>query len=168
MEGIAVSEAQCLPQQSGFTVTDSAFGYPEFLDKYPYNTLPMARTDAGTVTVQSCSGWFWWVPASIAVGITVRIVGGVAIHFSSRSQQGKKAFRHEFVDDFRKCRAGTKPILQSFILTSIIVFLVFAGFFALSTWLILRENPEQFLRYVEPSTLWEKGFEMSGVSVLEA
>lgn len=145
VEGFAVSEAKCLPEQSGYTVDANSFTYPEFNASWPYSKdlTYMARTDLDTAITQSCDGWFWWVPAAFAVGITVRIVGGVAINFSGRSQQGKKSFRTEIVDDFRKCRAGSRPTSQSFILISILVFLLFAGFFALSCWLILRENPQR-------------------------
>lgn len=147
VEGIAVSEAKCLPSQSGYTSTSVAFNYPEFYQSYPYwNHLTfMAHTDLDTAIVPSCNGWFWWVPAAFAVGITIHIVGGVAIHFSDRSKQGKKSFRDEVVDDFHKCRAGMKPIIQSFILNGILVFIVFAGFLALSCWLILRKNPGNFM-----------------------
>mmetsp|Transcript_38774 Transcript_38774/g.83533 ORF Transcript_38774/g.83533 Transcript_38774/m.83533 type:complete len:414 (+) Transcript_38774:102-1343(+) len=154
VEGIGVSEARCLPQQSGYTVADEAFNYPEYEQSYPYafDRTFMARTDAGTAIVQSCSGWFWWVPASLVVGITIRIAGAVAIHLSDRPKQGKKTIRTEIVDDFNKCRSGEKSIFQSFILIGILGFLVFSGFFALSCWLILRENPEEFSRFVMAAT----------------
>jgi len=142
VEGIAVSEAKCLPIQSGYTVDTIAFNYPDFEEKYPYwhHALFMAHTDLDAAIVPSCNGWFWWVPAAFAVGITIHIVGGVAINFSGRSKQGKKSFRDEVIGDFHKCRAGMKPV---FILNGILVFIAFAGFLALSCWLILRTNPGQ-------------------------
>lgn len=147
VEGLAVSEAKCLPAQSGFTVGPDAFNYPEYESNYPYeNSLTyMAHTDLTSVVVFSCDGWFWWVGAAFAVGITVRIAGGVAIHFSDRSRQGKKTFLKEITEDFHKCRAGTRSIGQSFILKGWLISCIFAGFFALSSWLILRENPNMVL-----------------------
>ena len=99
----------------------------------------MARNDLDSAIDFSCDGWFFWVGAAFAVGITIRIVGGVAIIFSGRSKQGKKPFLKEVVDDYHKCRAGTKTICQSFILNGILVFIAFAGFLTLSCWLILRK-----------------------------
>ena len=145
VEGIAVSESACLPNQSGYTVGSSAFSYPEFEEKYPlyYDLTYMAHTDMNSAIDQSCDGWFWWVPAAFAVGFTIRLVGGISIHFSGRSKQGKKSFGKEVIDDFHKCREGTKSIFQSFILHGILVSIVFAGLLALSCWLIMRVNPEQ-------------------------
>lgn len=144
VEGVAVSEAQCLPIQSGYTVAKNAFNYPTYQESYSYSydLTFMAQTDLGSATTQSCSGWFWWVPATFAVGITIRIAGLVAIHFSGRSQQGKKSFREELADDYQKCQAGMRPKSQSIILAGTLLLISFTGFFVLSCWLILRENPE--------------------------
>eukprot|EP00578_Thalassiosira_sp_NH16_P028307 CAMPEP_0181097656 /NCGR_PEP_ID=MMETSP1071-20121207/11688_1 /TAXON_ID=35127 /ORGANISM="Thalassiosira sp., Strain NH16" /LENGTH=351 /DNA_ID=CAMNT_0023180157 /DNA_START=101 /DNA_END=1156 /DNA_ORIENTATION=+ len=148
IEGISTSEAKCLPIQSGFTVASNAFNYHEFEESYPnfYHLTYMAHNDLDSATVQGCSGWFWWVPAAFAVGVTIRIAGGVAIHLSGRSKQGKKSVRKEIIEDVHKCRAGVKSIFQSFILAGIIVLFVCAGFLALSSWLILRKSPEQVNR----------------------
>lgn len=142
VEGLGVSTAKCLPVQSGFPISDDAFSYDKFGDKYPYwqSSTYMAHTDLGSAEVTGCEGWFWWVGASFAIGITIRIVAGIAIHFIGRAKQGKKPFIKEVTDDFYKCRAGTRSIFQSFILRGICVFIVFACFMTLSCWLILRDN----------------------------
>jgi len=61
VEGIAVSEAKCLPNQSGYTVGANAFNYPIFYNSYPYwkDLTYMAHTDLSSATVSSCGGWFW-------------------------------------------------------------------------------------------------------------
>ena len=145
VEGLAVSEAKCLPVQAGYTVAENAFNYPSFEEKYPYWLDPtyMARTDMDNAVVQSCDGWFWWVPAAIVVGIVIRILGVVAIHLSDRPKQGKKSVTEEIVTDFKECRNGTKPLCQSFILMGFLVFILFAGLFAVSCWLILRKGPDR-------------------------
>ena len=95
----------------------------------------MAHTDLGSAEVTGCEGWFWWVGASFAVGITIRIVAGIAIHFIGRAKQGKKPFFKEVAADFQG-----RSIFKSFILAGIFMFIALAGFVVLSGWLILREN----------------------------
>ena len=145
VEGIAVSEAKCLPEQTGYTVASNAFSYPEFEESYPYsNPLTyMARTDPDAVLTQSCDGWFWWVGAAFAIGLTIRLAGLVAIHLSHRSKQGKKSLKMEVTNDCHHCREGAKPVHQSFIFTCIVTTILFGGLFVLSCWLVLRENEMQ-------------------------
>lgn len=144
VEGLSVSEAKCFPVQSGYTVAENAFNYAIFEEKYPYfyHLTYMAHTDMDRAIVQSCDGWFWWVPAAIVVGIVIRFLGVVAIHLSDRPKQGKKPVREEMVTDFKECRNGTKPLGQSFILKGFLVFILFVVLFAVSCWLILRKGPD--------------------------
>lgn len=125
VETLAVSEAKCLPSQSqsGFTVASPAWNYPNFKEShsYWYELTYMAHTDMDSAIDQSCGGWYWWMPAAIVVGITIRLVGAIAIHFSNRSKQGKKSFSKEVRDDFRQCTARTKPLWQSFLLRGLLV-----------------------------------------------
>jgi len=149
VESMAVSEATCLPVQGGYTIGSNAFNFTSYEKEYSYwwgNTY-MAHTSAdnnvdSSALEQHCGGWFWWLPASIAVGIMIRIAGGIAIHCKDRSKQGKKTLLLEAKEDFSRPRS-MKALFQSFILTGIVLFLVLAGFLVLSIWLILRTNPEE-------------------------
>lgn len=145
VEGLAVSESKCLPIQSGFPIDTNAFNRDKYQNRYPYwNHLTfMAHTDLVEAQISDCSGWYWWVGAVFAVGFTIRIAAGVAINLKDRTKQGKKSFTEEVAADFNQCRAGTRSIFQSFIVHGILVLIVFAGFFVLSSWLILKENLDQ-------------------------
>ena len=74
VEGLAVSSSKCLPVQSGYPISDDAFNYYEYGHLYPYSVSAtfMARTDLNSAQVFGCGGWYWWVGASFAVGITIR------------------------------------------------------------------------------------------------
>ncbi|KAL7493376.1 hypothetical protein ACHAWT_002526 [Skeletonema menzelii] len=142
VEGIAVSEAKCLPVQSGFPAGENAFNRTEFERSYPYFQWAtyMGHTDLDGAQTFGCNGWYWWVGAAFAVGITIRIAAGVAIHCVGRAKQGKNPFLKEIVADFRGVTGRTRSIFQSFILRGILMFLVLVGFAVLSGWLILIEN----------------------------
>ena len=142
VEGIAVSEAKCLPVQSGFPAGENAFNRTEFERSYPYFQWQtyMGHTDLAGAETFGCNGWYWWVGAAFAVGITIRIAAGMAIHSVGRAKQGKNPFFKEVVADFRGVTGRTRSILQSFILRSLVMCVVFAGFAVLSGWLILRES----------------------------
>ena len=142
VEGIAVSAAKCLPVQSGFPADVNAFNRTEFESSYPYS-MPktyMGRTDQDGSETFGCNGWYWWVGAAFAVGITIRIASVMAIHCAGRSKQGKNPFLKEVAADFHGVMGRTRSIFQSFILRGILMFLVLAGFAVLSGWLILRES----------------------------
>ncbi|KAL7544721.1 hypothetical protein ACHAWF_008084 [Thalassiosira exigua] len=144
VEGLGVNAAQCLPVQSGFPVASNALNFQEFHKSYSYwfSGTYMGHNDLSTVTVQSCKGWYWWVPAAIVIGITVHFAGGIAINTAGRSKQGKKSVLKEVRDDLHKCRPGGKPLYRSFVLRSLLTVTVFVGFVTLSSWLILRKNPD--------------------------
>ena len=139
VEGICVSEAKCFPVQSGYTVSPDAFNFPVFKESYSYwyESTYMAHTDIDEAIVQSCHGWYWWVPASVAVGVTIRLAGCIAINMSDRSKQGKKSLWTEICD-------GTITQLIFIIFQLISVLVIFVGLFLLSSWLILKESPTNF------------------------
>ena len=142
VEGIAVSVAKCLPVQSGFPADENAFNRPKYERSFPYyqGLTAMAQNDLVGAETFGCNGWYWWVGAAFAVGITIRIAGGMAIHSVGRAKQGKKPFFKEVAADFRGVIGRTRSVLQSFILRSLVMVVVFAGFAVLSGWLILRES----------------------------
>lgn len=95
----------------------------------------MGHTDLDNAETFGCNGWYWWVGASISIGISIRIAGLIAIHTVGRAKQGKKPFFKEVAAD---CQG--RSIFKSFILAGIFLFVALAGFVVLSGWLILREN----------------------------
>lgn len=127
-----MSEAKCFPVQSGYTVASNAFNFPVFHESYSYwyELTYMAHTDMENASVQDCTGWYWWVPAAICVGLLIRLAGCIAINWSDRSKQGKKSVWTEVTDN-TKSRA---PLFIGTILVSI----AFAGLLAVCCWLILR------------------------------
>ena len=95
----------------------------------------MGHTDLDDAETFGCNGWYWWVGASISIGISIRIAGLIAIHTVGRAKQGKNPFFKEVAADFQG-----RSIFKSFILRGIFMFVALAGFVVLSGWLILREN----------------------------
>lgn len=87
----------------------------------------MAHTDMESALKQDCSGWYWWIPAAITVGLLVRLVSCIAINFADRSKQGKKSVWTEMT------------LKKSFF--GVAVAVAFVGLLALSCWLILRQGP---------------------------
>lgn len=135
VEGMCVSEAKCFPIQSGYTVSPDAWNFPNFKEYYSY-WVPltyMAHSDMENALTQGCEGWYWWVPAAVTVGLLVRFAGCIAINFSDRSKQGKKSIWTELTD-------SSKP-RGCFIISGLLVLIVFLGLLALSCWLILRQGP---------------------------
>lgn len=137
VEGVAVTEARCLPEQSGFTVdTDDAWNYHKYTESYSFSQelTFMAQNDIESAISRSCSGWYWGLLPSLMVGITVRIAGALAIHLSGRSQQAKNSFKKELIDAFNKRNHGG----GNFIFIGLGALILLLLFFGLSCWLILR------------------------------
>merc|ERR1711935_182788 len=87
VEGLAVGEYRCMPEQSGFTLEVDSF-------KRRSNTTVMsmmglASHDLSAVR-KSCNGWYWSVTPVILIGFTIRYLAIGAMHACFRAQQAKK------------------------------------------------------------------------------
>jgi hypothetical protein len=142
---IGISEARCLPIQSGYALSSNAKSYRMFHRDYPYylgltyfGHIGQYNSVDKKALVQSCDGWFWWVPAAFLIGITIRVLGCIAINFAERSKQGKKSVTEEVRNDCQN-RQRTQ-IMHSFVLKSLVVIFVLLVLIIVSCWLILREK----------------------------
>jgi hypothetical protein len=134
IEGLAVAEHRCLPEQSGFTQTAAAINFPQELNSFAL--LGLAQNDP-SVREQSCSGWYWGVLPALLVGLTIRWAAAGAIHVSERSKQAKKPLWKEM-----KQQAAQKglSIFKSTSMFVAVFLVVFAALFSLSSWTILRNT----------------------------
>jgi len=133
VESITISETKCRPYQTGLTIDPSASSFPEFIRQYPVSYFGLGMTNRDVAITKGCDGYYYWVPAAFAIGLTIRLLGGIAIHFSDSSKQGKKTF-------FQMVKSGSRH----FFFKGLVIFTFFCGLFALSCWLILRKIPLSF------------------------
>lgn len=78
VEGLTVSEHRCLPDQSGWTVSDNAVNFDRnntlmFFERFRYG-----YHDPNATRV-SCDGFYWGVLPSICIGITIRYAAFLAM-----------------------------------------------------------------------------------------
>jgi hypothetical protein len=78
IEGLAVSEHRCLPEQSGWTVSEYSVNFDRnntlmFFERFGY-----AHHDPNA-TLVSCNGFYWGVLPSVFVGITIRYAAFLAM-----------------------------------------------------------------------------------------
>ena len=120
---MAVGEYRCLPEQSTFTIEDSAVNAPR--RNSAFFQLGYAEHDL-SVTERSCDGWYWSVLPAIFVGISVRFAAFGAMHAFQRAQQTKKPL-------FQVMQKDTRVVLMVATYA-----LIFSGLLVFTTWTMLR------------------------------
>lgn len=131
VEALAVAEQRCLPEQSGFTMHDSAVNYPMPVNSF--NILVLAQRDISSVIEQSCNGWYAYILPTLMAGLTVRFMTGGIIHVAGRSQQCKKSLLVEV-----RARKGTGQL--RFAIELVIYWAILIALFGLTCWFILRDT----------------------------
>lgn len=125
IETMIVSEYQCLPVQSGFTV--NAIDAPKFeMELNSFSLLGLGKND-NQISKLSCEGWWWFVLPSFMVGLTIRFVALGTLHITSRGKQAKQSLTKEIM---------SKNI--PFILSGIIMLAIIAVLFAVTCWVIVN------------------------------
>mmetsp|Transcript_31805 Transcript_31805/g.77040 ORF Transcript_31805/g.77040 Transcript_31805/m.77040 type:complete len:1246 (-) Transcript_31805:208-3945(-) len=126
LEGMAASEHRCLPEQSGWTVSEESINFDRANTLMAYRRFSYARHDPNA-TLYDCGGWYWGILPTIFIGITVRYLGFLAMHGFNRGKQTKKPVFHEIQKD------GKCGILV------VVLLLVLIGLIAFTTWLYTRD-----------------------------
>jgi len=126
LEGLAVSEHRCLPEQSGWTVAAESVNFDRLNTLMRYSRFSFAGHDPNA-TLFSCGGWYWGILPSLFVGITVRYLGFMAMHGFNRGKQTKKPVWHEIKKD-KSCG-----------ILVLVLILVFIGLVALTTYLYIHD-----------------------------
>lgn len=129
IEGVAVAEHRCLPQQSGFT------RIPEISANLPLDFTSFAFVNLGlnepNLMSRSCNGFYWGVIPALLVGFTVRYLAAGVIHLSDRSKQIKKPV-------FTVIKSRNKQESSRFLTVSGIYLAGLGSLFGVCCWLILR------------------------------
>lgn len=133
-EALAVGEYRCLPEQSGFTITDTAINRE--WNTSMLSALGYAGHDPYAVE-RSCKGWYWSVGPALLIGLTVRFGAALAMHGFQRAQQTKKPLTYEM--------RHSKGV--AFRVTLNVVVLL--GLIVLTTWLFARDLPYDYVE-IEP------------------
>jgi hypothetical protein len=125
-EAITVGEYRCLPEQTGYTISEEAIN--RSWNSSAIAALGYAGHDP-IATRRSCDGWYWSVIPSLLVGVTVRYAAWLCMHGFQRGEQTKKPLLSVMKSDFRVFR------------DVVLYILVLAGLFALTTWTFVRDVP---------------------------
>ena len=90
-ETLSVSDAKCLPSQSGFTVSTNpdSVNFPE--GKSSFDMLFWGQNDLH-ITDAGCNGWYWNVWPALFVGLTLRYLSFGIINSFNLEMHAKKSF----------------------------------------------------------------------------
>jgi hypothetical protein len=132
IEGMAVQELRCLPEQSGFTVDPTSVNFP--IDSVgTFHLVGLGQNDLSVVQ-RSFHGWYWCVLPSFMVGLSVRVLALATLHVSDRSRQNKKSLMYEL---------KKVPLFRNRTFYSMVAcVLVVTSLFATSAWLVVRKTGE--------------------------
>ncbi|CAB9506241.1 ABC transporter [Seminavis robusta] len=138
VEAMAVSEHQCMPIQSGFTVDRGAA--PNFpLEKSSFAIVGLAGNDLSvTDPNRRChTGWYWYVAPDLVVGLAIRSLAFVAFHlYATRFMATMRWRLGDFVD--------TRKLLESVCKASIGPFMISAlPLTAIASFLLLRHSDQE-------------------------
>jgi hypothetical protein len=133
-EALAVGEYRCLPEQSGFTISELAINRE--WNTSMLSAIGYAGHDPYAVE-RSCDGWYWSVLPAILIGITVRYGAALAMHGFQRAQQTKKPLTYEI----RQHRGVAMQVV-----IYLIVLLALIGF---TSWAFVRDLPYDYVE-LEP------------------
>lgn len=122
----AVTESQCLPEQTGYTIGANATDFP--LEYSTMALLGFGVNDLENATRQNCDGWYATVIPAVCVGLGMRLLGLGAIHVCGRSQQIKKSIWYDM--------SKNKQVKYCVILFTTCTLM----FFAITSYLILRHT----------------------------
>jgi hypothetical protein len=156
VEGLAVSEHRCLPDQRGWTVSDYSFNFDRDNTLMFYNRFGYASHDPNATRV-SCNGFYWGVLPSVFVGITIRYAAFLAmVRRLLERAADKDKFAFSFFSlsflmqhTFNRAKQTKKPLLYEIkknrrvgIIIAILV-LIMAVLIGVTSWLYTRDiNPE--------------------------
>lgn len=121
-----VTDSQCLPEQTGYTISENAENFP--LEYSTMALLGFGGNDLENATRQNCDGWYATVIPAVCVGLCVRMLGLAAIHCFGRSQQIKQSLWYEMSKNKR-----VKRCVILFITCTLIMF-------ATTSYLMLRHT----------------------------
>jgi hypothetical protein len=132
IEGMAVEELRCLPEQSGFTVDPTSVNFP--IDSVgSFHLVGLGQNDLAVVQ-RSFRGWYWGVLPSFMVGLSIRVLAMGTLHVSDRSRQNKKSLMYELRKD---------PLFRNRTFYYMVAcVLVVTSLFATSAWLVVRKTGE--------------------------
>lgn len=96
IETYVVSDFKCLPVQMGYTHTNGNENHlPE--EYRSFNVKHLGQSNK-TIAHYSCRGWTWGYLPAFFVGLTIRLLAGLLMHFVSRSKQNKPSLAKSMQD----------------------------------------------------------------------
>ena len=125
-EALAVGEYRCLPEQSGFTISEDAT--QRATNSSAFFVVGYAGHDP-TATEFSCEGWYWGVLPSLLVGLTIRYAAAGAMHGFNRAQQTKKPL-------LCMCKKNKRIFVMVFT-----YMITLGGLISVTTWLFTKDKP---------------------------
>eukprot|EP00980_Cylindrotheca_fusiformis_P018928 scaffold6322_cov59-Cylindrotheca_fusiformis.AAC.24 len=134
VEGLTVSEHRCLPEQSGWTVSDASVNFDRQDTLMYYGRFSYAIHDPNA-TRESCDGFYWGVLPSVFVGLTVRCAAFIALHVFNRAKQTKKPLWHEIKTN------------RMVVITMVLVSVLMIVLISVTVWLYTRDIEPEFEYY---------------------